>query len=155
MNVVVDLLRRYGVVLIVVVVVVAFIVFRDRLTGSAADLSVGECFDQPAETTDISGVQRQPCNEPHDAEVFLVTDHPAPAGEIYPISLSLNRFLSEQCEPAFDTYTGLDFSAEPDLSYAAFIPTRSGWSDGDREVVCYLVRTDNAKMTTSLRAATP
>lgn len=154
MQAIVGLLRRYGILLIIVVVVVGFILFRDRLPGTAADLQVSECFDQPAESAEISDVQRQPCNEAHDAEVFLVVDHPAASGEIYPISLTLNDFLDEQCKPAFNSYTGLDYDSEPDLAYGALVPSRTSWNDGDRAVSCYIVRTDNAKMTGSLRAAT-
>jgi hypothetical protein len=154
MQVVVGLLRRFGVLLIVGIVVIGFILFRDRLPGTAADLNVGECFDQPAESTDISDVQRQPCNEAHDAEVFLVVDHPAADGDIYPISLTLNDFLDEQCVPAFNTYTGLDYDGSVDLVYGALVPSRASWGDGDREVTCYVVRTDDAKMTASMRAGT-
>ena len=154
MQVLLELLRRYGILLIVVVVIVGFVVFRDRLPGAAQDLQVGECFDRPAATTDISEVQRQPCNEAHDGEVFLVVDHPAASGEVYPISLTIDRYLDEQCSPAFDSYTGLDYENEPDLAFSALIPSRESWNDDDREVTCYLLRTDGTKLTASLRAAT-
>lgn len=154
MQAIVGLLRRYGILLIIAVVVVGFILFRDRLPGTAADLQVGECFDQPAESTEISDVQRQPCNEAHDAEVFLVVDHPAAAGETYPISLTIDRFVVEQCKPAFFTYSGLDFDTETVLDISYFYPTREGWDDGDREVTCYIVRVDDTKLTGSLRYTT-
>lgn len=140
---------------IVAVIVVGFVVFRDRLPGAASDLNVGECFDRPSTTDDIGDVPRQPCNEPHDAEVFLNVDHPAAAGEVYPISLTMDRFVMEQCTPAFNTYTGLDFETSVDYDIGYLQPTRQGWNEGDREVTCYIVRSDDAKMNASLRAATP
>lgn len=140
---------------IVAVIVVGFILFRDRLPGAAGDLNVGECFDQPNTTEDISEVPRQPCNEPHDAEVFLNVDHPAADGEAYPISMTMDRFVQEQCTPAFDSYTGLDFETATDYDIGYLQPSRNGWNEGDREVTCYIVRSDDAKLTSSLRAAAP
>jgi Septum formation len=144
------LLGKFGILLIVAGLVLSC----DRIGGSAADLQVGECFDRPAETAEISDVQRQPCNEAHDAEVFLVVDHPAAEGDTYPITLTFGNFVDEQCKPAFKTYTGLDFDTATDLDLSYFYPTREGWSDGDREVTCYIARADDAKMTSSVRAAT-
>ena len=154
MQPVVGLLRRYA-ILLVVVVMAGFVASCDRITGSAADLQVGECFDQPADTTEVSDVQRQPCDEAHDAEVFLVVDHPGGDDETYPISLTVDRFVLEQCKPAFNTYTGLDYDTSTDLDFSYFYPTREGWNDGDREFTCYAVRADEAKMTSSLRAGAP
>ena len=143
------------VLVIVAVIVVAFIVFRDRLPGAASDLNVGECFDQPSTTDDISEVPRQPCNEPHDAEVFLNVDHPAADGEAYPISMTMDRFVQEQCTPAFDTSTGREFETATDYDIGYLQPSRDGWNEGDREITCYVVRSDDAKMTASVRAAAP
>jgi len=145
----VHLLCRVAILLLVA----GFVVSCDRIGGSAADLRVGECFDQPVETTEISDVQRQPCNEAHDAEVILVVDYPATDDDSYPIGLTFGNFVDEQCKPAFKTYTGLDFDTATDLDLSYFYPTREGWSDGDREVTCYIARADDAKMTSSLRAA--
>jgi hypothetical protein len=145
----VGLLGRVGILLIVA----GFVVSCDRITSRAEDLQVGECFDQPTETTEISDVQRQPCTEAHDAEVFLVVDHPAAEGDTYPISLTFGDFVEEQCTPAFNGYTGLDYDTATDLGFSYFYPTREGWNDGDREVTCYVVRVDDAKMTSSVRAA--
>lgn len=154
MQLVVGLLRPFAIVM-VALALTGTLAACDRITGSAADLQVGECFDQPAETDEVSDVQRQPCNEAHDAEVFLVVDHPAGEGETYPISLTVSDFVDEQCTPAFATYTGQDLATSDDLDFNYFYPTREGWNDGDREFTCFVVRTDDAKMTSSVRAGSP
>jgi hypothetical protein len=136
----------------ILLMVAGFVVSCDRITSRAEDLQVGECFDQPVETTEISDVQRQPCTEAHDAEVFLVVDHPE--AEAYPISLTFDNFVDEQCKPAFNTYTGLDYDTSTDLNFSYFYPTRESWNDGDREVTCFIVRADGTKMTSPVRAAT-
>ena len=68
--------------IIAVVVVGGFFLFRDRISNDVASLEPGQCFDTPTDDqSEVSDVQRQPCNEPHDAEVFANFVHPAPAGE--------------------------------------------------------------------------
>jgi phosphoribosylaminoimidazole (AIR) synthetase len=61
--------------------------------------------------------------------------------------------VAQQCTPGFETYTGLDYLAAEHLDYGAFVPVAAGWAEGDREVACYLVRVDGAKLTGSLRGA--
>ena len=61
-------------------IVIGGLVLRDRLSGSASDLKIGDCFDVPATETDIKDVQHHPCTEAHTGEVFAVVTHPAPKG---------------------------------------------------------------------------
>ena len=49
----------------------------DRISQSALDLVVGDCFVEPDVEGEVSDVQRAPCNEPHSGEVLLVADYPA------------------------------------------------------------------------------
>ena len=138
---------------IVVVVVGGFFAFRDRLGAEVTSLSVGECFDTPTdETAEVSDVQRQPCNEPHDAEVIASLTHPAPAGEAYPVVSGFSDYIQENCVPAFNSYTGRDWNLDTELSLSFFRPTMTGWGEGDRGFTCFIVRVDGAKMATSMRA---
>jgi hypothetical protein len=52
------------------VVAVGALIFRDRLSGSAGELKVGDCFDVPAVQTNIRDVQHHPCNESHTGVVM-------------------------------------------------------------------------------------
>ena len=134
--------------------VVAGLAGCDRLPGAATDLQVGECFDEPAESTDISEVQRRPCNEPHDAEVFAVLNHPAGPDDAYPIISGVDDFVESDCLPIFETYTGTPYDSQEELDIAWLWPTMNGWRDGDREVTCYLISaTDGQQLTGSQRAA--
>ena len=147
-------LRIGVIVLIAVVVGGGFWIFRDRLSGSAGDLSVGDCIDEPAGNSEITDVQHQPCNEPHDGEVFAVIFHTAASGAPYPPTTEFQDLVSDECLPALETYTARTYAevyaAGLDVSF--LYPSSSSWSDNDREVSCFIVKTDGSKMTGSVRA---
>jgi putative regulator of septum formation len=130
--------------IIVAVIVVLVIVFRDRLSGNVADLSVGDCFDQPASLDEVSDIQHQPCNGPHDSEVFLVFNDTATG--LYPERQHFRDLANVQCTPAATAYLATDFMTRLDIDYGIFFPLSEGWSDGDREVTCYFSRVDEAKL---------
>ena len=140
--------------LIAMVVVVGiigggYLLFRDRLSESAEDLRVGDCFDVPGEET-ITTVQHQPCTEPHDGEAYVVGNSDA---DSFPIVFGFDDWVEENCAgPAFDAYVGEPFGARSDIDVGYFSPTREGWEGGDREITCYLTPTDGQKVTVSYKA---
>src|SRR5689334_11638853 len=83
--------RRTGIIILVVLglivaVGLGYIVLnRDKLTGGVDALQVGDCIDEPADAQTITEVQHQPCNTPHDGEVFAVLTNPAGPDEPYPV----------------------------------------------------------------------
>lgn len=138
---------------LIVGVIVAFlgvVLWAVRDNVSADDLSVGTCFDVPERDTDISTVTRRDCTAEHDAEVIHVAEY---TGETYPISLSMDRFIDEECLPAFATYVGEDYNTNEDLSIGYFYPNREGWDGGDRTVTCYADRLDGSKIIQSVKGA--
>ena len=146
------LIRTAIVLGIVIAIVAAFFLFRDRLSNEVTSLQVGECFDQPQAETEVSEVQRQPCNEPHDAEVIAVLVHPAPPTEGYPVVSGFDDYIEENCIPAFDSYTGRSFQTDTELALRYFRPTLTGWGGGDRGFTCYVARADESKLTVSVRS---
>jgi len=128
---------------VVVVLVVVFFVFRDRMSGSASELQVGDCFDVPAESIDISDVQHHPCTEAHTGEVFYLGNDASVPGASYPAESDFSADLDAQCGPAFATYVGV--SAE------MFYPNEDTFSSGTRTLTCYLVAADGSSMTGSAR----
>ena len=142
------LLIRIG---IIAVIVVGAIVLRDRLSGSAGDLRVGDCFDPPASIETVEDVQHQPCTEPHAAEIIFVGDHPD--SDAYPSIDAFDAFVFERCVPAFESYTGRDWETDTELDMAYLYPTDEGWPQGDHEVACYVERLDLSKMNASVKAA--
>ena len=89
---------------------------------------MGECFDAPTDqTAEVSDVQRQPCNEPHDAEVIASLTHPAPASEPYPVVSGFGDYIQQNCVPVFNSYTGRD-CPDAELTLSFFRPTPTGWA---------------------------
>lgn len=156
MDVMVGLVRRFPFVIVIGIAAVGGIIFREHVAGAAADLRVGDCIELPTHAGEVSEVQHRPCSDPHDAEVFHVFDIvAAAAGEprAFPTDDQLNDIMAPQCTPAFNRYTGLDYDAALDFDWGAFTPGVAGWNDGDREVTCYILRVDGAKISGSMRAA--
>jgi hypothetical protein len=130
----------------------AWWLFRDRLSGSAEDLRVGDCFDVPSQET-VSSIQHQPCAGPHDGEVHVVGTSDA---ESYPIVFGFDDWVQEHClGDAFSSYVGAPAEERPDIEIGYFSPTRDGWESGDREITCYLMPADAQPVTSSYRAGAP
>ena len=138
-------------IVIVAAIVIGGFIFRDRLTGNASDLKAGDCFDTKT-TTEVKDVQHHPCSEAHTAEVVLVTDYPAAKGAPYPADSEVDSWADGTCVPAILGYVGAtaDLSA---LNYGILYPKSDDWTDGDRQMICYLMRLDLAPMTQSLKSA--
>ena len=148
-----SVVRRYGVLLIILLVIggLAFI-FRDRISGSAAELQVGDCFDEPTALVEIKDVQHHPCTEAHTGEVFAVLKHPAPDGAPVPSTDAMRDYFGTTCLSLANAYIGGDILAQDVLDCGGFYPTDAGWTKGDRSITCYLTRVDHQPMTTSMKA---
>jgi hypothetical protein len=155
-------LRRFRglfiIVAIVVVVAVVGVVFRDRITGNAGSLQVGDCFDLPAATaTDatVGDVQHHPCTEAHGGEVYAVLTYPSAATDTYPPTDAFVAFGDPHCASSFQAYTGVTLDASTTLNAGYFFPIDTGWASGDRTVICYLVDAGGAPLTRSMKSAAP
>jgi hypothetical protein len=128
-------------------------ILRDRLSGAASDLQVGDCFTATAETT-VSDVQHNPCTEAHNAEVFFVGDYPGSGGALPTIS-AFESFVDNSCVPALLTYIGGEagLAANPALAtleLGYYHPIEDGWSKGDREIICFVE--SSGTLTSSVKA---
>jgi hypothetical protein len=102
----------------------------------------GECFDSIEDDPDR--VKLLPCDEPHDAEVFAVVDHP---NEGFPGVTALDSFGANECGDRLvdiEDETGIELSAQ--WTY----PTSAGWEDGERIVVCSAADPDGEKLESSV-----
>ena len=130
---------------------------RDRISGNAGDLAVGDCFDAPAGET-LQDVQHHPCTEAHDAEVVHVGDHPAP-DDAPPLSAEeLETYVLNTCGDALIAYVGglesVEANAElQNIDIGWIYPTDEDWGRGEREITCYLHTVDGSQLTRSLKAA--
>ncbi|HET9497707.1 MAG TPA: septum formation family protein [Candidatus Limnocylindria bacterium] len=104
-------------------------------SASVFDLTVGDCFDDPPESGEISSVTAVDCAEPHDNEVYALFDYDG-SGE-YPGEGTLSTAADEGCRDRFDAYVGTPY-LESEVYYTHLIPTEESWGDGDREIVCVL-----------------
>lgn len=137
---------------IVAAIAIGAFIFRDRISSNAGDLSVGDCFDEPAGLDEVKDVQHHPCTESHTSEVVFVSDHPG-GNDAYPNETQFLEFVQTQCVPAFNTYTAKDFNTDTELDMGYFFPTADGWKGGDHEMICYVIRLDKAPTTQSVKAA--
>ena len=146
-------LRNFVGIGIIAVLAICGYLFRDVLTGQAADLKVGDCFLLPPEDqTEVEEVKHERCTDDHQAEVFFVGDFPGSGSDPFPTNDEMDAFIAENCIPAFNSYTGEDYETWTEMDFSAFTPTSQGWSDGDQEVTCFLLRVDLAKFKGSLKA---
>ncbi len=146
--------RNFAGLLIILVIAVGGFFFRDRLTGAADDLKVGDCFDVPVGIQTVNEVQHHPCNEAHTAEIVGLADYPGGGDDPYPAESMLFAFADDLCVRTFRDYTGRDPITDPELTLGYFYPIPDGWRQGDREVSCYLSRIDEGPMTVSHRRPT-
>ena len=137
---------------IIAVIAVGALVFRDRLSGNAGELKVGDCYDDPQGVTVVTDVQHHPCTEAHTAEVVFsgsMTGEDA----TYPTGTAFETYVGANCLPAWSAYTGKDYQTEPVLELGYYTPSSEGWAEGDRLVLCYAIREDGAPMTSSVRTS--
>jgi hypothetical protein len=119
------------------------------------DLSVfsireGDCFDDGDLTAEeLVEVAAVPCAEPHDNEVYAVFDI-ANQDETFPGDDSLAARANEACYQLFEDFVGIAYE-DSALDFFPITPTKAGWEDGDREVICAVYDLDFAKLTGSMR----
>jgi hypothetical protein len=132
---------------IIAVVLVGGFIFRDRLSGSAGELKVGDCFDDTTGTK-VSEVQHHPCTEGHNAEVVLIGDYPAAKDAPYPT----DEFDSygDTCASAAYAYVGS--AAHDNLIYSFYYPLQEDWNKGERKMICYISTENQATLTKSMKA---
>ena len=90
---------------IIAVIAIGAFIFRDRLSGSAGDLKVGECFDEPVGQQEISKVQHHPCTESHTAEVVFLGNMTGDDAT-YPADAVFDAYIETSCLPVWEAYTG-------------------------------------------------
>ena len=144
------LARWIGIAAVIGVIAVVGFIFRDRLSGNAGELQVGDCFDDPGAVAEVSDVQHHPCAEPHTGEVFYVGEMTGD-NSTYPTDDAFLEHVGTNCVPSFETYTGAAYDGVTlDIGY--FHPTSEGWGDGDRGVICYAYNIDGSTATGSVKA---
>jgi hypothetical protein len=137
---------------IVGAIAVGALVFRDRLSGNAGELKLGDCFDDPAGVSEVNDVQHHPCTDAHTAEVVYLGKMTG-ANETYPTDPAVEDWVASNCVPAWSGYTGKNVETDEVLTLGWYQPTNEGWSKGDRDIICYAGRIDGAAMSSSVKVS--
>jgi Septum formation len=133
---------------IIAAIAIAYFVARPFISESAGSLKLGDCFDPPtAEVETVNDVQHHPCADPHGGEVIFVGK--LVDAQSAPTSSEIEAWVSDNCFPAYATYTGAEMGDDMDMGY--FSPTSDGWSKGDRTMICYAAKHDYSNLTGSLK----
>jgi hypothetical protein len=115
------------------------------------DLREGDCFDEPA-GTEVVEVTAVPCDQQHDAEVYLLLDLPFHAGAPFPSEDELLEAVEERCIPAFRAFLDRGYAFSK-LDYMFYSPSEPGWADGDRSALCAIVTMDGSQLEGTARGS--
>ena len=108
----------------------------EATTDDAFALKVGDCLDSADLGELVEEVPFIPCDEPHDSEVFAVTDL---AGDEYPGDEAVETQATEFCRGQSQSFVGPGWD-ESELDMFPMYPLEEGWNEiGDREVLCLVV----------------
>jgi len=133
-----------------------------------ANLQPGDCAVPENNDNFVNGLSVGGCNQPHNMEVagrfdFSTIGDPAYAtGTDYPGHLAVQQKAYDQCQSVFKSYTGISFwpdnwkqaaaagalSTQYDIN--TITPSASTWADGDRSVICLIVRLDGQPLRASV-----
>ena len=111
---------------IIAAIAVGGLIIRAYVSGNAADLNVGDCFDLPPVAADtVYDVQHHPCDQEHGGEVIYVGKYPGTRTDPYPSDNEVFAYLSEKCVPAYEKFTGVALASQSVYDVAWFQPSVS------------------------------
>lgn len=107
-------------------------------------LKAGVCAQQAPSSFYASEIQVVDCNQEHPFEVSgVITVSDTFSGD-YPGARALDMDAQKRCRESFETYTGLDYGhVGNSLDVSAITPSPFTWSEGDRNVICLVVKMNN------------
>lgn len=117
-----------------------------RLEGTTTQpsgLEPGDCFNE-YRYRDRAEVLQQittivECSRPHDKEVYVTVEHPAPDGAPFRGREEISQFARDKCLDAFEDFVGEEYVLSQ-LEIGFFQPSYETWisTDNDRSVSCYV-----------------
>ncbi|MFJ8804768.1 DUF4190 domain-containing protein [Streptomyces sp. NPDC102490] len=131
--------------------------FRDGLRdaargeGTPYSLETGQCFTTPGGSLQgvTYDVDRVPCAQEHDGEVFAAFDLPDGS---YPGDAEITRAADDRCYALQDGYAMDRWALPTDVDVYYLTPTSGSWRTGDREITCLFGNTEERDgLTGSLR----
>ncbi len=138
----------------IVVFLGALVMLASACSGGVLSLEIGDCFDDwegalTGATQEVSDVSIVGCDEPHDNEVYSVSDM---ARGPFPGDAAIEEWTINRCRDTFEGYVGRAYE-DSRLDFGAFFPTETTWELRDTEVVCFLWNIEFQKLTRSMRGS--
>ncbi len=91
------------------------------------------------------------CQDRHDEEVYAIKGLPYAVDEPYPGLLAVDEAAFAACLEDFSSYVGVPYETSMfDVLWLS--PTGESWAEGDRRVVCSVIRFDLQRSVGSARA---
>jgi Septum formation len=109
-------------------------------------IEIGDCVQFP-DAVEVMSVEGVPCDVLHDGQAFAAFD--APAGP-FPGLAALDQLAYAGCFERWPEALGNDPKADTVHTVVTFVPTRDGWTLGDRDVLCFVARVDGRRMDADL-----
>lgn len=116
------------------------------------DVDPGDCFNEFSFVDNgraVNVVVREPCNQPHQREVYHYAEHPAPFGVPFPGDQEMRAYATGLCYEAFEPFVGQLYELS-ELDIGTIIPTQLNFEDRNaryRGIHCYVERTDGEELT--------
>ena len=117
----------------------------------------GDCYDDRSglaastEIVDDIRLQEVACDQPHDAEVYALVEHPLPADADFPGDDAMVQFAAAECLPRFEPFVGTAYG-QSRLDVSFVFPQADAWRIlDDRTLVCSVVPIDGAPLVGSMR----
>ena len=130
-----------------IALVLSLAVVATACQGNVFSLSVGDCFNDPDVSDEVSDVEMVDCGETHDNEVYATYDIP---GSTFPGQAAVQENAADGCLDRFQPYVGAEY-LDSSLDISFLTPSDSSWDQNDREVVCFLYDFAGGTLTTSAR----
>lgn len=114
----------------------------------ATEAAVGECFQDPEDTSDVGELDKVDCDDAHDNEVISVFNL---EGDDFPGADEVQSEAEGRCNEDFESYVGSTFE-ESDLDLFTISPTKETWVEADdREVICSVFALDGSSLEGTVR----
>lgn len=111
----------------------------------AADLKVGDCFDNPTADSNIESITAIPCTQPHDSQVFA---EPPVTESSYPGDTTLSSEASDDCNDS-STQSTISSDAPQSLEVSAlYAQDEESFDNGNNYITCFIVA-DSKNLTKS------